>query len=71
MPTFTIHHLDGHLEHIAADELIDDGRHRVLLGTNYVMNQPRTIVLRRLRHGDVAAVTCDDADLPASQPAQA
>jgi hypothetical protein len=65
MPTFTIHYPDGHTEHVDAERLEQDPVHLVLRGTTYVMNQPRDIVIRRLRRFDVNRVD-GPAQLPTS-----
>lgn len=59
MPTYQIRHADGRLEHLEADDLHHDGQHLVLRGTAYVMNRPRTIVLRRIRPQDATVEIMD------------
>lgn len=57
MPTYRIRFADSRPDELVeAERLAEQAGALVLLGTAYVMNRPRDVVLRHLRHVDVAGV---------------
>lgn len=57
MPTYRIRFADSRPDELVeADRLVERAGALVLLGTAYVMNRPRDVVLRHLRRVDVLGV---------------
>jgi hypothetical protein len=56
VPTFTIRFADGSTEDVEAECVEQEHAHVALIGTAFVMNRPRRLVVRRVRHSDVVSV---------------